>query len=121
MTASLALAVLFAPSPDNAMLQPLVMFPLIFLIFYFLMVRPQQRQRKQHEENLRKLKKGDEVVTAGGIVGEVIHVKDSIKDGKPVATMEDRITIKSADSRMIVERGRIARIASKTTESSTAA
>ncbi|HJR64537.1 MAG TPA: preprotein translocase subunit YajC [Gemmatimonadaceae bacterium] len=121
MTVLSALAMLFAPSPDNAMLQPLVMFPLIFLIFYFLMVRPQQRQRRQHEENLRKLKKGDEVVTAGGIVGEVVHVKDSLKDGKPVPSMEDRITIKSGESRVIVERGRIARIASKTSESSTAA
>ncbi|MGH7719226.1 MAG: preprotein translocase subunit YajC [Gemmatimonadaceae bacterium] len=120
-TAFPALALLFAPSPDNAMLQPLVMFPLIFLIFYFLMVRPQQRQRKQHEENLKKLKRGDEVVTAGGIVGEVVHIKDSTKDGQPVQTMEDRITIKSADSRLIVERGRIARVAAKTTESSTAA
>ncbi len=83
----------------------------IFAIFYFLLIRPQQKQKKQHETALRALKRGDQVVTAGGIVGEVVHVKDAIaEDGAAVRPMEDQITIRSAESRLIVERGRIARI-----------
>lgn len=83
---------------------------LIFAIFYFLLIRPQQKQRRSHEEALRNLKKGDKVVTTGGIVGEVIHVRETTKDGAPVRGMDDEITIKSAESRLVVERGRIARI-----------
>lgn len=82
----------------------------IFAIFYFLMIRPQQKQRKQHESRLMELKRGDAIVTAGGLIGEVVHVKESTKDGAAVKTMEDQITIRSGDSKMIVERGRIARI-----------
>ena len=91
----------------------LLEFALIFAILYFLMIRPQQRQRKKHEEALLSLKRGDEVVTAGGIIGEVIHIREMSKDGagKP---LDDRITIKSGESRLVVERGRIARIIAPT-------
>jgi preprotein translocase subunit YajC len=99
-----------------------IQFALILAIFYFLMIRPQQKQRKQHEEALRNLQKGDEIVTTGGIVGQVIHIRDTIKDGSPVKAMDDQVTIKSAESRLIVERGRIARVTSaKRGESTTAA
>lgn len=120
MTAPLAAVLLFAPSDQNAMLQPLIMFPLIFLVFYFVIMRPQSQQRKQHEQALRNLKRGDEIVTAGGMVGEVVHIKESSKDGQPAPTMEDRITIKSGESRLVVERGRIARVASRTAGTSSA-
>lgn len=86
---------------------------LIIGIFYFLLIRPQQKQRKQHEVALANLKKGDEVVTGGGVVGEVVHIKESLQDdGTTKATMEDRVTIKSGDTRLIVERGRISKISS---------
>jgi len=68
----------------------------------------QQKQRKQHEERVKTLKKGDEIVTAGGIVGEVLHIASQGKDG--AATLADRITIKSGESKLIVERGRIAAV-----------
>jgi preprotein translocase subunit YajC len=84
----------------------------ILAIFYFVMIRPQQKQRKQHEERLRNLKRGDTVVTAGGLVGEVMHIKDGTKDGASVKAMDDQITIKSGESRLVVERGRIARVTS---------
>ena len=84
-------------------------FIAIIGIVYFIMWRPQQKQRKQHEESLKALKRGDEVVTAGGIVGEVVHIREASKDGGS-NRMDDRITIKSAESRLVVERGRIARI-----------
>lgn len=84
----------------------------IFGIFYFLMIRPQQKQRKQHEERLRNLKRGDTIVTAGGLVGEVMHIKESMKDGTADKSMDDHITIKSGESRVVVERGRVARVLS---------
>jgi preprotein translocase subunit YajC len=90
----------------------LVQIVLIVAILYFLMFRPQQKARKQHEERLRSLKKGDTIVTTGGIVGEVLHMKETQKDGAAQKSMDDHITIKSGDSRMIVERGRIARVTS---------
>jgi preprotein translocase subunit YajC len=53
-------------------------FPLIliFVVFYFLMIRPQQKQKKEHEEMLKGLAKNDEVITNGGIHGTVINVKE---------------------------------------------
>jgi preprotein translocase subunit YajC len=89
---------------------------LILAIFYFILFRPQQKQRQQQERSLREIKKGDEIVTAGGIIGDVIFIKQGTKDGEAVVTMEDRITIKSAESRLVVERGRIAKVLSKTGE-----
>jgi preprotein translocase subunit YajC len=82
----------------------------IFGIIYFLLIRPQQKQRKQHDQRLRELKRGDQVVTTGGIVAEVMHIKETLKDGQPQKTMDDHVTIKSGESRFIVERGRIARV-----------
>ncbi len=51
-------------------------FILIALVFYFIFFRPQQRQAKQHQSFLGSLKKGDDVVTQGGIVGTVVLVED---------------------------------------------
>ena len=92
----------------------LIQFALIFAILYFLMIRPQQKQRRKHEEALMSLKRGDEVVTAGGIVGEVIHIRETSKDGNVKSALDDRVTIKSGESRLVVERGRISRIIGST-------
>jgi preprotein translocase subunit YajC len=86
----------------------LFQFVAIIAIIYFVMVRPQQRQRKQHEQSLGALKKGDEVVTAGGIVGTVVHIRETGKEG--ASKMDDRVTIRSDESRMIVERRGIAKV-----------
>ena len=75
---------------------------IIFAIIYFLMIRPKVRQERRHREQIAQLKKGDEVVTAGGVIGEVIHIRD------------DRVTIKSGESRFVVMRDRIADIPSMT-------
>jgi preprotein translocase subunit YajC len=89
--------------------QLIITFGPVVLFFWLLIWRPQQKQRKKHDEALRALKRGDEIVTNGGIVGEVIHIKESSKEGG-ANRMDDRVTIKSGESRLIVERGRIARI-----------
>jgi preprotein translocase subunit YajC len=105
-------ALLLAQAGGSGSLMPLlVQFALIIGIIYFIMVRPQQKQRQKHESALKALKRGDEVVTAGGIIGEVIHIRESSKDaGAKGGGLDDRVTIKSGESRLIVERGKIARI-----------
>ena len=75
---------------------------------------------RDHEAALQNIKRGDEVVTTGGIVGEIVHIKEAVVDGAPRKTMEDRVTIRSGESRLVVERGRIAKIvgaSTSTTES----
>ncbi len=67
----------------------------IIAIFYFLIIRPKVQQERKHKERLHQLKRGDEVVTAGGLIGEVIHIKD------------EKITIKTGESRVVVHRDRI--------------
>ena len=99
-----------APTGGGGSLMP-------FLVQFLLMVRPQQKQRRKHEDALRALKRGDEVVTTGGIVGEVIHIRETSKDGG-ANRLDDRVTIKSAESRLVVERGRIAKILGTGTTSS---
>src|SRR4029078_6099521 len=65
-----------APGGGSPLFQLGIQFALILAIFYFLMIRPQQKQRRQHEEALRNLKKGDEIVTAGGIGGQGLYTCD---------------------------------------------
>jgi preprotein translocase subunit YajC len=60
-------------SSPFASLMPLI---LIFFVFYFLLIRPQQKRVKQHQAMLEALKKGDQVITGGGIVGKVVRVED---------------------------------------------
>ena len=55
-------------------LAPLLMMVLFIVIFYFLLIRPQQKKAKEHAAMLGKLSSGDEVVTAGGIVGKVVSL-----------------------------------------------
>jgi preprotein translocase subunit YajC len=65
-------------------------------IFYFLLIRPQKKEQERHREMLSAIGKGDEIVTNGGIVGKVVSVKD------------DQLTIKSGESTLVVQRGRVA-------------
>jgi preprotein translocase subunit YajC len=95
------------PSPGGSLAPFLFQLAAISAIIYFFMIRPQQKQRKQHEERLRNLKRGDVIVTTGGIVGEIVHMRDT---GTAERSMDDQLTIKSAESRLIIERGRIAKV-----------
>ncbi|HTE45845.1 MAG TPA: preprotein translocase subunit YajC [Gemmatimonadaceae bacterium] len=119
---ALSLAQTPAAGGTSSLTPFLLQFVLIIAIIYFIMIRPQQKQRQKHEAALKALKRGDEVVTTGGIVGEVIHIKESPKDAAGKG-LDDRVTIKSGESRLVIERGRIARISATgnaTTTSSTA-
>jgi preprotein translocase subunit YajC len=59
---------------DLISLMPLV---LIFVVFYFLLIRPQQRKMKSHREMIGSVKRGDKVLTAGGIIGTVVKLEES--------------------------------------------
>lgn len=90
-----------APSPgqgQGALFVVVLQIAALIAIFYFLLIRPQRAQQKQHQEMLKGLKRGDEVMTTGGIIGKVVHIKD------------DRVTIQSAESRLIVQRDRVASV-----------
>ncbi len=99
MTTS-ALALLMVPREGgNASLVFLVEMVLIFAIFYFLLIRPQTQERKRHAAMLAGIKKGDEVVTSGGIIGKVVHAE------------QDRLTVRTAENtRLTVDRSRIAAV-----------
>ena len=65
-----------APSGGTGLLIGIAPWLLIFVIFYLLMIRPQQQRVKQHQAAIAAVKKGDEVVTGGGIRGRVSKVSD---------------------------------------------
>ena len=64
----------------NAMLVNLVPFILILVIMYFLILRPQQRRVREHQEMLKNIRRGDTVVTSGGIIGKVTKVTEDGAD-----------------------------------------
>jgi preprotein translocase subunit YajC len=68
------------------------------LIAWFLLIRPQRKMQQRHKTMLDALKRGDEVMTEGGIIGSVVHIQD------------ERVTIKSGEARLVVARVKIARV-----------
>ena len=99
-----ALALLAAPREGgNATMIFMLQMGAIFAIFYFILIRPQKKEQQKHREMIDELKKGQEIITNGGIIGSVVHVA------------EDRVTIKTAENtRIVVERARVARVVSAT-------
>ena len=93
------------PQGGGASQNPLMAFmPLIilFAIFYFLVILPQKKQAKQHKEMVDALKKGDKIVTAGGIIAEVIKNEDDFIKAKIGNNVEVKIT-KDAVARKLDE------------------
>lgn len=66
------------PDLFSSLSQTLFMFLPFILIFYFLLIRPESKRRKQHEARINRLKKGDRVVTSGGILGTIVGTKENI-------------------------------------------
>jgi preprotein translocase subunit YajC len=66
-----------AANPNMGLLLQLPYFVVIFLIFYLLIIRPQQQQKKKQELMIKALKKGDRVLTTGGMLGTVVGVDDA--------------------------------------------
>ena len=92
---------LFAGSPDGGTANPtatIMMMMGFIAIFYFLFFRPQRKQQKEHRSLITSVKKGDEVTTVGGVIGTIVHLTG------------DRITIKSGDTRIEIERSKIGKV-----------
>ena len=76
----------------------LVPLILIFAIMYFLLIRPQQKKAKEHQAMVKALRRGDQVVTQGGLIGKVVKVKEEnemeveIAEGVKVRVVQSTIT-----------------------------
>ncbi len=87
-----------ATAGGSDMIMSLLPFVLIFVIMYFLILRPQQRRVKQHQEMVKTLRRGDSVVTSGGLIGKVTKVIDDdqieveIADGVRVRQMRAMVS-----------------------------
>jgi preprotein translocase subunit YajC len=57
---------------------PFILMGLLFAVFYFILIRPQQKRQKEHRQLLESLKKGDKVVTTGGIQGTIVALSDNV-------------------------------------------
>ena len=67
---------------------------LMFVIFYFLLIRPQQKKTKEHREMISSLKKGDRIITSGGLHGRITGIKES--EGVLVVEIADKVRVKIA-------------------------
>ena len=84
-----------APAPGGG-LAGFFPFILIFVIFYFLLIRPQQKRQKQQQEMVRMLKKGDRIVTSGGVIGTVFALTES----ELVVEVADRVKLRVVRSQV---------------------
>jgi preprotein translocase subunit YajC len=91
-----------APSP----IPSIVTMGLLFVIFYFVLIRPQQKKAKQQSEMMKTVKSGDKIVTTSGIIATVVTVK------------EDSISIRSSDAKLEITKGAIAEIRERSGEPS---
>lgn len=92
-----------AADPGASILMQMLPLVLVLVVFYFLLIRPQQQARKRHMEMIAALKKGDIVVTSGGLIGKVKSVQED----------EARLEL-SPNVEVRVVRGTIAEVRSKT-------
>ncbi|MDL0102079.1 preprotein translocase subunit YajC [Campylobacter felis] len=76
---------------ENSILTPLLPLIVLFAIFYFLVIRPQQKQAKAHKQMLESLQKGDKIITNGGLICEVIKPEE---DFIKVKLNEENITVR---------------------------
>jgi preprotein translocase subunit YajC len=84
----------------------LPMLGLLLVIFYFVLIRPQQKKTKEHAQLLKSVRAGDKIVTTGGIVGVIITVKDKT------------LSIRSADAKFEITKAAIAEITERSGDSS---
>jgi len=86
------------PNPTGQMFQMVGMVVFFVVVMYFIMIRPQQKKAREHDQLLKSLKPKDKIVTSGGVVGIVVSVG------------ERSITIRSADTKLEVLKSAVAEI-----------
>jgi preprotein translocase subunit YajC len=89
---------------DPMGLRMLIPMGIMVCIFYFVLIRPQQKKAKEHERLLKTLKSGDRVATNSGILGVVVAVKDK------------SVTLRSADTKLEIQKASVAEILERTGE-----
>src|SRR5439155_9878407 len=106
LTMHASYALLFTPSGQQGPAAGWFVFQQasVFAIIYFIILRPQKKQRERHNQLLASLQKEDKVLTSGGILGEVVHLKD------------DEVTVKSGEARLVIVRSNIANILNRSIE-----
>jgi preprotein translocase subunit YajC len=109
MNTTAILAMGAPPQPGQPAQSPIPMMVsmgLLFVIFYFVLIRPQQKKAKQQAEMLKTVKSGDKIVTTSGIIATIITVK------------EDSLSIRSADAKFEITKGAVAEIRERSGEAS---
>jgi len=86
-----------APGPQTDGTFSLIMIAAIFVLFYFMLIRPQSKRAKEHRELISKLKKGDEIITTGGMLAKVIgideqYIKVSIAEGVEISLQRNSVS-----------------------------
>jgi preprotein translocase subunit YajC len=88
---------------NDPFISTMVPLVLLFGIFYFLLIRPQQQRVKAHQQLVESVKRGDTVVTAGGLIGKVAKVKD---DGEIMVEIADNVQVRVLKSTLSEVRSR---------------
>jgi preprotein translocase subunit YajC len=94
------------PNPTGSTVHLFGMMAIMIVIFYFILIRPQQKKAREHNELLKTLKPGDKIVTNGGIIGVVIAVKDK------------SVSIRSADTKLEVLKSAVTEITERASSAS---
>jgi preprotein translocase subunit YajC len=101
---------------QDILTNPLFMFVPIGLIFYFLVMRPQQQQQKEHRLAIDNLRRGDTVVTAGGVVGRIIKAPTK-EDAEVTVEIADNVQVKVVKSTLSQVRAKSQPVAAKADKS----
>ena len=94
------------PNPTGSMFQMLGMVVFFIVVMYFIMIRPQQKKAREHDQLLKSLKPKDKIVTSGGVVGIVVSVGDR------------SVTIRSADTKLEVLKSAVTEITERSSSES---
>jgi preprotein translocase subunit YajC len=95
-----------APNPTGQMLQMLGTLLFFGVVMYFVMIRPQQKKAREHENMLKTMKPGDKVMTSGGLLGVIVAVKDK------------SVSLRSADTKLEVLKSAVTEIIERSNGSS---
>lgn len=90
-----------APMAQGSPLASMLPLLMIFVVFYFLLIRPQQKRMKAHQASLAALKKGDKVVTGGGIIGKITKLNDEQTITVEIASGVEVSVVKSTVSGLV--------------------
>jgi preprotein translocase subunit YajC len=88
-----------SPESSGSTFFPIIMLGIVFVIMYFVVLRPQSKEQKKHREMIKALKKGDKVLTAGGIYGVVVGISDA--ENKVVIRIDENTKVEIAKAYVI--------------------